>query len=160
MPFPRCPEDLDAQRRILAAILRPWPSAAALATTLGVSEGCVSNWVRCDRSPDVVLLRHACRETVRRYPGHTEQLHAVLLAELLDLRGRLVLEDVGEVGSWLQESHDLTRLHGRLVEAVESGDHLEVERLAARAHREVDEALAAARTQVVGAAAATTSRSS
>ena len=151
--FPASPVDLEAQRRIIAEVLRPWPRAAALADHLGVSEGCVSNWVRGTRSPDLVVLRLLCRETARLYPEHAERLHQILVRELLDLRARLVHEDLGEVGSWLQESLDVTRLHGRLAEAVERGDELEVERLAAAAHRELDEALAAARARARAVAA-------
>lgn len=151
--FPASVQDLESQRRILAEVLRPWARAAALADHLGVSEGCVSNWLRGTRSPDLIVLRHLCRETARLYPEHADRLHQVLVRELLDLRARLVHDDLGEVGSWLQESLDVTRLHGRLAEAVERGDELEVERLAAEAHRELEEALAAARTRAQAVAA-------
>lgn len=151
--FPASAEDLAAQRRVLAELLRPWPAARSLADHLGVSEGCVSNWVSGTRSPDLCVLRHLCRETARLYPEHVPRLLQVLVRELLDVRARLADDDVGEVGSWLQESLDVTRLHGRLADAVERGDELEVERLAAEAHRELEEALAAARMRARAVAA-------
>jgi transcriptional regulator with XRE-family HTH domain len=144
--FPETENDRAAWTRLWALVRTPWERTEDLSQILGVARSAVAQWATGTHRGPWSLLRAALRETARRHPEAVPRLVEALAGELLDgARGRWVPEeDLGE-RDWTDESTDLAVLQSDLHVAVRDGDAAAIERIAQRAHRELDEVLAAAR---------------
>ncbi len=140
--------DRAAWTRLWAMVRTPWDRTEDLATILGVARSAVAQWATGTHRGPWSLLRAALRETARRHPESVSRLVEALAGELLDVRGRWTPdEDLGQ-RDWTDEAADLAGMQGDLHRAVRAGDAAGVERVAREAHRELDEAIVAARQAV------------
>lgn len=147
--FPETEADKASWARLWTMVRLPWERTDDLAHVLGVVRSAVSQWANGPNRGPWSLLRAALRETARRYPESIPRLVEALAGELLDgARGRWVpLEDLGQ-REWSDEAADFAAMTGELHLAVRQGNAEAVERVADRAHRDVDEMIAAARQAV------------
>lgn len=148
-------EQRQAVQLVVDDLAAVWGKQEALAKALGVSAQAVSSWISGERCPGWAVIVGAALTTLRFHPAAAPAIVGSLAGRILGLRGRWVPDDDDlDVGEWSEEAADVAVLHGQLHDAVRRRDQGAVDQIAARAPRELRQALVAARRAVAGGRAA------